>query len=90
MGGIITGVCLIRKTTKRKYFPIKPTRDLCEIKIYDNNLDRALRMLRKQTQLSGIFKYLKIRRWHMTTKSRRKAKRRKSLARARRENKLMR
>jgi ribosomal protein S21 len=68
---------------------IRRARDLCQVKIYDDNIEHAIRRLRKQIQLSGTFKYLKIRRWFPTTKARRRAKRAKSLQRARHANKLM-
>jgi ribosomal protein S21 len=68
---------------------IKRANDLCEIRVYDQNLPHAISRLRKQTQLAGTFKYLKIRRWHPTSKARRRAKRIKSLQRARLKNKQM-
>jgi ribosomal protein S21 len=68
---------------------IRRANDGCAVKIYDGNLQHGIRRLKKQVELSGVFKQLKIRRWHMTSKARRRAKRVKSLQRARHQNKLM-
>jgi ribosomal protein S21 len=80
---------MLTKKQLRVLGQIKRARDSCVIKIYDGNLERGIRMLRKQTQLAGTFKQLKIRRWHMTSKARRKAKRIRSLQRARHQDKLL-
>jgi ribosomal protein S21 len=80
---------LITKKQQKVLRQIKRANDLCEVKIYNGNLQHGIRRLKKQTELAGIFKQLKVRHWYPTTKARRKARRVKSLQRARHANNLM-
>lgn len=62
--------------------------DACEIEVNENNIDKAWGILQRRTQQASIHKINKMRRWHPTTKSRRRAKRIRAFKRAVRINNL--
>lgn len=45
-----------------------------EVKVYDNNVDRALKALKRQLQREGIFRELKLRSFYEKPSERRKRK----------------
>jgi small subunit ribosomal protein S21 len=64
-----------------------PGRNLLEVKVYDNDIEKALKVLKNKLSKNGFFKELKVRRFYEKPSVKRK---RKSRDAQRRLNKRMR
>ena len=78
----------MNKNNHHKYWPLVERRELSnlkdiQVKVYDNDLEKAMRILKKKIQNDGLFKRLKLKKAYEKPSENRRRKQREALRRQR-------